>query len=51
MITILAWYTMILTALSVLFVTFGNDKPLKRFILAIVNVPIVVFAILFLLSK
>jgi len=51
MITYLAWYTLILTTLSNLLVIFGEDKPLKRFLTAILSIPVPIFAFIYLFVK
>ena len=51
MITICAWYTLVLVSLVVLMTVFGNDKPLTRFMTAIAYTPVMIFVIMYLFIK
>ena len=51
MITICAWYTLILILLVILMTVFGDDKPLTRFLTAITYTPVMIFIIMYLLGK
>jgi len=51
-ITYLAWYSLIITALSTLIVVFGSKKTsLDRFLIALFNTPVIVFAYNYLFNK
>lgn len=52
MITYLAWYTLVITTLSVFIIVFSNNKKsFERFLVALFNTPIIVFAYKFLFNN
>ena len=51
MITYLAWYTFIVTALSTLIVVFSKRASGDRFAIALLNSPVIVFAYNVLFNK
>jgi len=52
MLTYLAWYTLIITALSTLIVVFGSKKSSSdRFLISVFNTPVIIFAYNYLFNK